>query len=131
MTETSRGTRTGWASRLAVLSFAVLVFEGVTGLAITFAPFHAVVEWGVLLHTVVGVLTLLPIAWYYAVHWRDYSHFALSHVVLLGYVATVALLVCTVSGVVVTAQGFFSVRMSNIWRQIHLISTLVTPSARR
>ena len=99
----------------------------ITGLAVTFGPFCAAIEWGVLLHTLVGVLTLLPVAVYLTIHWLDYKHYAISHVVLLGYLATVALVVCVVSGAVVTAQGLFALQMSNVWRQIHLISTYVVP----
>jgi hypothetical protein len=118
--------RTGWASRLAALGLFVLLFEAISGLAITFAPFHPAIEWSVLIHTLVGVITLLPVAWYLLIHWQDYKSYKLSNVVLLGYVATVALLVCAISGVVVTWQGLFAVRMSNLWRQVHLISTFVT-----
>jgi hypothetical protein len=121
--------RVGWASKLAVIGMFVLLFEGITGLAITFAPFHPVIEWGVLLHTLIGIVTLLPIAWYLAYHWADYKHYSMSHVVLLGYVASIALLVCAVSGAVVTVQGLFALKMSNVWRQIHLISTFVTLGA--
>jgi len=121
--------RTGWASRLAAVGLFVLLFEGVTGLAITLAPFHPAVEWSLLLHTLVGVLTLVPLAWYLVVHWLDYKHYAMSHVVLLGYVATIALLICAVSGAVVTVQGLFTIRMSHTWRQVHLISTFVTLGA--
>jgi len=122
---TDRTVRTGWVSRLAVLAMTVLVFETVSGLAITLAPFHPAVEWGVLLHTLVGVLTLLPLLWYFVAHWRDYAHYKISNVVLLGYVAVAALLVCLVSGVVVTWQGLFAVKMAAGWRQAHLISTFV------
>lgn len=118
--------RTGWASFLAKVSMAVLLFEAATGLAITFAPFHAAMEWSVIVHTLVGVVTLLPLAWYCTVHWLDYRRYALSHVVLLGYVAILGLLVCSISGLVVTWQGLFGIRTSWLWRQTHLISTFVT-----
>ncbi len=118
--------RTGWSSVLACGTAWALVFLGATGLAITFAPFHPSVEWGVIVHTVVGLLTLAPVAWYLWVHWKDYRSYRFSHVVLLGYVATAALLVCLVSGVVVTAQGLGAPRMSPVWRQVHLLSTFVT-----
>jgi hypothetical protein len=121
--------RTGWASLLARLGLFVLLLEATTGLAITFGPFHPVIEWSVLIHTLVGLLTLLPISWYLVLHWGDYSHYKLSHVVLLGYVGGLALLVCALSGLVVTWQGLFAVRMSNAWRQVHLISTFVTLAA--
>jgi hypothetical protein len=103
-----------------VAAAASLLFETLTGLAITFAPFHAAV----------GVLTLLPVSWYYAVHWQRYRRYALSHVVLLGYVGLAALLVCTVSGLVVTWQGLFGVATAFAWRRVHLISTLaILPTA--
>jgi hypothetical protein len=50
----------------------------------------------------------------------------MSHIVLLGYVATIALLVCLASGVVLTWQGLFGIRTDWIWRQVHLISTFAT-----
>ena len=115
--------RTGWGSFLARLSMAVLLFEALTGLLITFAPFHPTVQWGLVLHTLVGVLTLLPVAWYYVAHFLDYRHYAMSHIVLLGWVGVIALLVCSASGVVLTWQGLFGLRTSVFWRQTHLIST--------
>ena len=51
---------TGWASHLARAAGAILLFECVSGLAITFGRFNAAIEWGLLLHTVLGALTLLP-----------------------------------------------------------------------
>jgi len=118
--------RTGWESVLARGSAFALVFLGATGLAVTFAPFHSSVEWGVIVHTAVGLLTLAPVGWYLWVHWQDYRSYRLSHMVLLGYVATAALVVCLVSGAVVTWQGLFAPRMSPAWRQVHLLSTFVT-----
>jgi hypothetical protein len=117
--------RTGWRAGLTKLALVTLVFETVTGLLITFAPFHAAVEWSVLLHTALGLLTLIPLTWYFVVHWLDYKRFALSDVVLLGYVAVAALLVTSVSGLVVTWQGLFALHMSAVWRNVHLVSTLV------
>ncbi len=121
--------RTGWGARLARFSMALLLFEGVSGLAITFSPFHPTIEWGVLLHTFAGVATLVPVAWYCAVHWDDYRGYTLSHVVFLGYIAVVALVVCSVSGVVVTWQGLFGLQMSAVWRNVHLYSGIAAIGA--
>ncbi len=104
---------------------AALLFEIVTGLFITVWHFNAAVQWSLLIHTVIGAATLLPIAWYLAAHFLDYRKYALSHVVLLGYVALLGLVVCSVSGVVLTWQGLIGIRTSEVWRQAHLISTFV------
>ncbi len=119
-------TRAGWASWLAKISMAALLFESISGLAITLLPFHASVQWSVLVHTVVGALALVPLAWYLAYHWLDYRRYTFSHVILLGYAGLLALVICLLSGIVVTWEGLFGLRSSVAWRKIHLISTLVT-----
>ena len=118
--------RTGWTTRLTSWSLAALLLLAVSGLVITFAPFHPAVEWTVLLHTVLGILVLVPIVWYSIAHWRDYKAYNLSDVLLLGYVSAVALVVCLLSGLVVTWQGVFGLRMSPLWRNVHLYSTFAT-----
>jgi hypothetical protein len=124
-----RCARTGWASVLARISAGLLLFEAISGLAVTFAPFHPAVEWGLLLHTLAGVILLAPLAWYLAVHWQDYRGQAFSDVVVLGYIAAAALLVCAVSGLLVTWQGLFGIRTSGAWRTVHLASTFVALGA--
>ena len=109
---------------------AVLLFETITGLAITLAPFHPAVQYGVLVHTALGALTLLPVAWYCLKHWLDYRHWATSHVTVLGYVALLGLAVCSVSGLVLMGEAVFGTRTSMLWRQVHLISTLVMLAGR-
>ncbi len=118
--------RVGWGSTLARITMWALFSEAVTGLVITFAPFHPAVEWSVLVHTVVGAAMLAPLAWYVAVHWFDYRDQALSDVVVFGYAAALSLLVCAVSGGIVTCQGLFSLRTSPLIRTIHLVSTMTT-----
>lgn len=68
-----RCVRTGWSGALARATAAILLFEFISGLAITFGPFYPAVEWGLLLHTGVGVLTLAPLAWYFVRHWKGRS----------------------------------------------------------
>lgn len=119
-----RELRTGWASTLAKTSMALLLFEAFSGLAITLLPFHAAVQWSVLVHTVLGVLLLLPLAWYCVRHWADYRCYTLSHIVLLGYAGLAVLFLCALSGVIITWQGVLSTRTSPFWRQVHLVTTL-------
>ena len=118
--------RTGWRTVLSRSAAAILLFEFVSGLAITFGPFHPTIEWGLLLHTIIGVLTIAPLVWYFVRHWEDYSGQALSDVLLLGYVALGALAVCLLSGGAATGQALFGVRTSPWLRYTHLISALLT-----
>src|ERR1017187_3435783 len=104
--------RAGWSTALARAAAAILLFELVSGLAITFGPFRPAMEWGLLLHTVTGVITIAPLAWYFVRHWKDYSDQALSDVLLLGYVGIGALAVCLLSGLLVTGQALLGVRTS-------------------
>ncbi|MGB5879628.1 MAG: hypothetical protein WBH85_06325, partial [Thermoanaerobaculia bacterium] len=117
--------KTGWTTGLTRLSITALLFLSVSGLIITFAPFGAWVEWDVIIHTIVGLLAFIPIVWYSLAHWGDYKKYNLSDALLLGYVSALALLFCLVSGLVVTWQGLFGVKMSAVWRGIHLYSTYV------
>ena len=99
---------TGWGSWLARATAAIVLFELVSGLAITFGPFHPAVEWGLLLHTAAGLIALAPLAWYFVRHWEDYSGQAMSDVLLLGYVGLAAMAICVLSGLVVTWQGLLA-----------------------
>lgn len=121
-----RRTRTGWGALLSRAAGAALLFLTATGLAVTLAPFHAAIEWGLLLHTGIGVVCVAPLVWYALAHWFDYRHYQLSPGVLLGYVALAGLAICLISGAVVTWQGAFGLSMSPGWRRTHLISTLAT-----
>lgn len=107
------------------LSLAALLFEVLTGLAITLVPFHASVQWGVLLHTAMGAATLLPIAWYCAGHVAEYRTYAASHITVLGWMALAGLAAVSASGVVLTMQAVGGVKTTAFWRLAHLVSTLV------
>jgi hypothetical protein len=126
---TERRIRTGWNALASKTTAAAIVVLSVTGLAITFAPFHRLIEWGLLLHAAIGIVSLAPLVWYTVRHWKDYRSYQWSSVLLLGYVAAAALLVCAVSGAVVTWQGLLGTRMTWVWRQAHLISTFVVLGA--
>lgn len=118
------GSTGGWISRLARLSMAALVFEAVSGLAITWSPFHPAIQWTVIVHTVIGAVCLVPLAAYTARHWAEYRTYAPSQVTVLGYIGAIALLVCAFSGCVITGEALFGIKTVALWRRCHLISTL-------
>lgn len=115
--------RGGWHARSSRLAGTGLVFLSLSGLVVTFGPFHPGVQWALLVHTAIGAILAAPLAWYTWTHWLEYRRSQFSHIVLLGYVAALALAVCVASGLVVAWQGAFGIRMSWAWRQVHLVST--------
>jgi hypothetical protein len=116
---------TGWSSALSRIAGAILLFELISGLAVTLGPFHPVVQWGLLLHTLFGILTIAPLVWYFARHWQKYSDQALSDGLLLGYAGLITLSVCLASGLLVSAQALLGVKTLPAFRYIHLLSSLL------
>lgn len=113
----------GWRSRLAILAAGYLVFESLTGLLILFAPFSVSAQATVLVHTAAGLLFLAPCAYYLWIHWARYRAKPISHIVVVGYLGLAACAVCLVSGLVVTIQAVWGVRMSYAWDATHIAST--------
>jgi heme/copper-type cytochrome/quinol oxidase subunit 2 len=77
----------------------------------------------VLLHTAVGLVFLVPFAWYQIRHWLIYRQLRMSHVKLTGYFAMVATVVAIVSGLVLTVQALWATRISYVWDWIHIVAT--------
>ena len=112
-----------WRSHLAILISGLLVFETLTGLWIFFLPFSLPAQFAVLVHTAGGLVFVPPYIWYQLRHWKIYRHAPMTHVKLTGYLALVVALVCGVSGLVLTWQAAFAVRISYAWDLAHIIST--------
>ena len=67
----TRRIRTGWSTVLARTAAAILLFELVSGLAITLGPFHPANQWGLLLHTIAGVIANRSLGVVLVRHWKD------------------------------------------------------------
>lgn len=89
-----------WRQRLLYCVAGLLVFETLTGLSIYLLPFSVPNQVMVLLHTSVGLVFIIPYAWYQLRHWRIYRALRLSHVQLTGYFTMTATIAVAVSGLV-------------------------------
>lgn len=114
-----------WRSKLTGMTSALLFFEIVTGLALYLLPFSRLNQFGLLLHSILGIAMLLPVIWYSISHWLKRKGGNFNHFQLLGYLSIALLLVSFVSGMVVTWQGIMVERLDFIWDIMHLISSLV------
>ncbi len=113
-----------WRGRLTGVTAALLAYEILTGLSIYLLPFSLFNQFGVITHTLVGLAMVLPAGWFLARHWWVRRKGRLSHFQLLGYISLVVLLVCTVSGLILTWQSVIGTRIDYMWDQIHLLTGL-------
>jgi hypothetical protein len=111
-----------WRSTLSGIVGACLLFAALSGFIVTFFPFGTFTQLTVLTHTIAGVAMLAPLPWFVWRHWRIRGRGNLSHYQLLGYVALLALALCVISGIVLTAQGLWQVRVSYTWQAAHLVT---------
>jgi len=115
-----------WRSHLAILAAGYLLFETLSGLAILFVPFSVPSQIVVLVHTLIGLVFLIPCGWYLIRHWIEYFRNPLSHIVLVGYLGFAALALCLISGAVLTVQAIWGVRISYGWDTVHIVTTFAT-----
>ncbi len=112
-----------WRHKLLLCVSGLLLFETLTGLSVFLLPFSVSNQVMVLLHTVVGLVCLVPFAWYQTRHWLIYRPLRMSHVKLTGYFAMVATVIAIVSGLVLTVQALWATRISYAWDLIHIVAT--------
>ncbi len=113
-----------WLAPLTLISIIGLAFEAVTGLLIYLAPFTEFNQYGVLLHSFVGLLWALAFLWYSIRHWRQRFRTRFNHIQLLGYIGFGLILACIVTGAGLTIQATLGSRISYGWSAVHLYTGL-------
>ncbi|HEV2493311.1 MAG TPA: multiheme c-type cytochrome [Terriglobia bacterium] len=113
-----------WHSRLAIAVAGLLGFLTLSGLSIWLLPFSVANQVTVFAHTLLGLAFLVPAAWYLVRHWRRYWRDPLSHLQLLGYIGAAVLLLCLVSGGVLTYEAAVHTRIRYGWDTLHIVTTL-------
>ena len=115
-------TLKGWTSHLAAFVTAIIVVESVTGLWIYLAPFSVTSQIQVLLHTLAGLIVLVPYFVYQVRHLRIWYNQKFTAIMVLGYALMAMMLICIVSGLVLTWQAVIGPKVSELWDLIHLVS---------
>ena len=118
-----------WEHRLLHFVAGMLVFETLTGLSIYLLGFGLPNQFMVLLHTGVGLVFILPYAWYQVRHWRLYRRMRMTHFKLTGYFSLVATGVAGVSGLVLTFQAAFLTKIGYAWDLVHVVATFALLAA--
>jgi cytochrome c554/c'-like protein len=116
----------GWRRPLARFATGVLAFLTLSGLAIFALPFNLWNEHAVVTHTAIGLLFALPLAWYLVSHVVAYWTYPLTHTKFTGWASGAMVVVCSLSGVVLTWEAWFGRKISPTWREIHIVTTFGT-----
>ncbi|MEE9212724.1 MAG: cytochrome b/b6 domain-containing protein, partial [Phycisphaeraceae bacterium] len=114
-----------WRHPLTGLTLGLLLFETFTGLAIYLLPFSVFNQFGVLWHTLIGIVMIVPAGWYLGRHWWLRFHGKFNHYQFLGYLSAIMLAALFVSGFVLTWQAAFGTRIGYGWDLIHIITGFV------
>ncbi|MCH7703333.1 MAG: hypothetical protein IID37_16780 [Planctomycetes bacterium] len=111
-----------WRHWLTGLTLGLLLFETLTGFCAYLLPFSVFNQLGILWHTAIGVVMIVPVGWYLGRHWWLRFRGKFNHYQMLGYTAASALLLVFVSGFLLTWQAVFQTRISYLWDTIHLVA---------
>ncbi len=112
-----------WRRHLAAFTLAWLAFETLSGLSIYLLPFSVANQWMVVVHTLAGLLALVPALVYQVRHLAVYWSRPRTSIKVMGYLAAAATLVAVVSGLVLTVQALFGRRIGYAWDTVHVVST--------
>ena len=112
-----------WRHKLLIFISGLILFETLTGLLVYFLPFSLTNQVNVLMHTIIGIIFIFPFLWYLIRHWMVYQMMPMNHFKFTGYILMICLIILIVSGLLLTYQAVFSVRISRTWDLIHTGST--------
>jgi hypothetical protein len=104
---------------------ALMLFVTGSGLAIWLLPFGTTAQIAVLAHTALGILLVLPYAAWQLSHWLATRTVKRSPRKWSAYLATWAIILTALSGLYLTAQGIFGLRISYLADRLHLYAGLV------
>lgn len=100
----------------------VLIFVAVSGLAIWLSPFSVPAEFAVLMHTVLGLVLVIPLTLWQCSHWLATRRVRSSFRKFCGYVGFWTMAATLMSGLVVSTQAIFSLYVARFWDRLHLWS---------
>ncbi len=112
-----------WEHALLKFVSGILIFETITGLLIYLLPFSLTNQVNVLVHTIIGLVFIIPFTYYMFRHWNIYRSMPVNHYIFTGYILMIVSLLLIISGIVLTYQGVFQTKISRAWDLIHTIGT--------
>ncbi|MEJ2049292.1 MAG: multiheme c-type cytochrome [Calditrichota bacterium] len=118
-----------WRHKLLFTIAGLLVFETLSGLSLYLLPFSISNQIMVLLHTIIGLIFIIPFGWYQLRHWLLYRPKVMTHFKLTGYFSLGATLMVLITGILLTLQAIFGTRIGYLWDTLHIITTFALIAA--
>jgi hypothetical protein len=114
-----------WRSFLLWLTTAALAYGFLSGLAIWLMPFGLFSQYSILVHSLIGGLTCVPVVWLIYLHWQKRRREISTLVRRVANSATVMALLCILTGILVSLQAAFGTWVWPSLQNGHLITGLL------
>lgn len=102
-----------------------LTFVALSGVAVWLLPFSAGAQITVLFHTVLGLAVLAPFALWQLSHWMATRKVPRRFRKVSAYIGFWLLAASSASGLIITYQALFALRVAHYWHSIHLWTSVL------
>jgi hypothetical protein len=114
-----------YRSFLTWIGTAVVVYLILSGLATNLLPFSVFVQYSIIVHTVVGLIAVVPLVAIEYYHWKRRRGDATIGIARTALIAMAVLVLCLLTGLVITGMALFGIRVAELASTIHLVSAIL------
>lgn len=106
------------------IASGILMYLLISGAVIFWLPFSVYTQYSVVVHTLAGLIAVLPSCWIVYLHWKRRAQEARGGAAVLAQVALLLLILSLTSGLIIAAQASLGTAVQGIWRLSHQLSAL-------
>jgi len=114
-----------YRSFLTWIATSIVVYLLASGISVLLLPFGAYVQYSIIVHTLVGLVATLPIAWAVYLHWQRRRASVVPPASRIALAAAVLLAASVLTGLIVTAQALFGTEVGAVVNVAHMVSGIL------
>lgn len=114
-----------YRSLLTWVATAIIVYSLLSGLAVELMPFSVFAQYSILVHTIVGLVSIGPLLAIEYYHWQRRKGDATTVIARVAVAAMLTLGFCLLTGLLITGMALFGIRVAGIASTLHLVSALL------